>query len=87
LLKQGRLSNRSSAEQVITVLAVSEGWLDGLPPEKAPALVGELVARARSELPEIVARLERGVLPEDGWLDALRGLCDGMRGSERESAS
>jgi F-type H+-transporting ATPase subunit alpha len=85
LLRQDRLSPRSSADQVIAVLAVSEGWLDGLAPEDAPALTENLAARARSESPELVARLEQGELPGEGWLDEMRALCTAMRGSAPES--
>jgi F-type H+-transporting ATPase subunit alpha len=84
LLQQGRLSPRSTADQVITVLAVSEGWLDGLAPEDAPALTENLVARARSERLDLVARLEQGELPGEGWLDEMRDLCAAMRGAPPE---
>jgi len=85
LLRQDRLSPRGSADQVIAVLAVSEGWLDGLAPENAPDLAESLAARARSERPELVARLERGELPEEGWLDEMRNLCAAMRGARPEA--
>jgi F-type H+/Na+-transporting ATPase subunit alpha len=81
LLRQDRLSPRGDAEQVIAVSCVSQGWLDGTPPEEAPAVVGGLVARARAEAPAIVARLERGETPEEGWLEQLRGLCGALRGT------
>jgi F-type H+-transporting ATPase subunit alpha len=84
LLRQDRLAPRGPAEQVIAVLAVSEGWLDGLDPDEAPALVERLVARARSEQPAWIAQLDRGEMPEEGWLDGMRTLCDGMRGHERD---
>jgi len=84
LLRQDRLSPRSTADQVIAVLAVSEGWLDGLAPEDAPALVENLAARARSERPDLVAQLEQGALPGEGWLAAIRDLCVAMRGTAPE---
>jgi F-type H+-transporting ATPase subunit alpha len=84
LLRQDRLAPRDPTEQVIAVLSVSEGWLDGLEPEAAPALVDDLVARIRSEHPDRAAQLARGELPQEGWLDEIRTLCAGMRGTEPE---
>jgi len=87
LLRQERLAPRASADQVIAVMAVSQGWLDGLAPEDAPALAEGLAARVRAERPELVARLERGELPDEGWVDALRALCAAMRGVASEPAA
>jgi F-type H+-transporting ATPase subunit alpha len=87
LLRQERLSARGVAEQVIAVLAASGGWLDELDPERAPAFAADLVARARAEAPELVARLERGELPEEGWRERLRALCDAMRGRSPSAAA
>jgi F-type H+-transporting ATPase subunit alpha len=80
ILRQARLAPRSASEQVIAVLSVSEGWLDGVEPEDAPALVEGLVARAGSEHAGLVAKLEAGETPDEGWLDELRDLCAAMRG-------
>ena len=33
----------------------------------------------------LVARLEQGELPEQGWLDAMRNLCAAMRGARPEA--
>jgi F-type H+-transporting ATPase subunit alpha len=74
LLRQPRLSPRGIGEQVLAVLAVSEGWLDGLAPEKAPRLVENLVARVRAEEPGIAASLDRAELPEGDWLARIRSL-------------
>jgi len=86
LLRQDRLSPRNTADQVLAVLAVSEGWLDGLPPDEAPAFVESLAARVRSEQPERIARLEQGTPPEQGWLDEMGKLCAAMRGAAPEPA-
>jgi F-type H+-transporting ATPase subunit alpha len=85
LLRQDRLSRRGSADQVIALLAVSEGWLDGLAPDDASSLAENLAARARSQHPDLVARLEQGELPEEGWLDETRDLCAAMRGARPET--
>jgi F-type H+-transporting ATPase subunit alpha len=87
LLRQKRLSPRGNAEQVIAVLAVSQGWLDGLTPEEAPEQVADLVARTRAERPDLVARLELGEMPAEGWLEEIRDLCAAMRGTAPEGGS
>jgi F-type H+-transporting ATPase subunit alpha len=74
LLRQPRLYPRGIAEQVLAVLAVSEGWLDGIAPEKAPRFVENLVARVRSEEPIVASHLDRGELPDDDWLEKIRVL-------------
>jgi F-type H+-transporting ATPase subunit alpha len=84
LLCQGRLAPRDSADEVIALLAVSEGWLDEVAPEDATALAEGLAARARGERPDLVALLERGELPPQGWLDAMRNLCRAMQGTPPE---
>ena len=79
LLRQPRLTPRGVAEQVLAVLAVSEGWLDGLVPEQAPSFVEKLVARVRSEAPLVASQLDRGDLPEDDWLERIRVLAVNLR--------
>jgi len=74
LLRQPRLAPRSIAEQVFAVLSVSEGWLDGLAPEKAPHFIENLVARVRSEEPLVASHLDRGELPDDDWLQRCRAF-------------
>ena len=67
-------------------LAVSEGWLDGTPPEKAPRFVENLSARVRSEEPLVASALERGELPEDDWLEPIRALAGNLRPSEEDTS-
>ncbi len=74
LLRQSRLAPRSVDEEVLAVLAVSEGWLDGLAPEAAPGAVERLAARVRADAPAIAERLARGELPEGDWIASVRGL-------------
>jgi F-type H+-transporting ATPase subunit alpha len=85
LLRQPRSSPRGIPEQVLAVLAVSEGWLDGIDPEEAPRFVENLVARVRSEEPLVSSQLERGALPDDDWLVRIHALAVNLRpGSEED---
>jgi F-type H+-transporting ATPase subunit alpha len=79
LLRQARLSPRSITEQVVALLAVSEGWLDGCDLEKAPRFVENLVARVRSEKPDFAAALERSELPDEGWVEQVGALAHDLR--------
>jgi len=87
LLRQRRLAPRGIGEEVLAVLAVSEGWLDGLVPEKAPRFVENLVARVRSEEPLVASRLERGELPGDDWLERIHALAANLRPASEEDQS
>jgi F-type H+-transporting ATPase subunit alpha len=87
LLRQPRLAPREIGEQVLAVLAVSEGWLDGVPAEKAPHFVENLSARLRSEEPLVASRLERGELPEDDWLERVSALAASLRPASEEGRS
>jgi F-type H+-transporting ATPase subunit alpha len=87
LLRQPRLAPRGIAEQVLAVLAVSEGWLDGLVPEKAPRFIENLVARLRSEESLVASRLEGGELPEDDWLTRIHVLAANLRPALEEDRS
>jgi F-type H+-transporting ATPase subunit alpha len=66
LLRQGRLSPRSIAHQVIALTAAGEGWLDELPPLQAAAVVDALVNLVRDDQPELVADLDSGKVLSDG---------------------
>jgi F0F1-type ATP synthase alpha subunit len=87
LLRQPRLTPRGIAEQVLAVLAVSEGWLDGLVPEKAPRFVENLVARVRSEESLVASHLDRGELPDDDWLERVHALAVNLRPASEEDRS
>jgi hypothetical protein len=67
------------AAQVSALTAVSEGWLEGLEPPQAAALVWRAVERARSAAPEVVRGLNgEGPLPED-WQARLRACVEAER--------
>jgi F-type H+-transporting ATPase subunit alpha len=74
LLRQDQASPRGVAAQVIALLALSEGWLDGVPPDRAPRAAARLLERAREHLPAFVATLDDRRLPEGDWQASLREL-------------
>jgi len=87
LLRQPRLAPRGIAEQVLAVLAVGEGWLDGIVPERAPGFIESLVARVRSDEPLVASHLERGELPDDDWLERVHALAVNLHSSFEEDRS
>jgi F-type H+-transporting ATPase subunit alpha len=72
LLRQSRFAPRGIAEQVVALLAVSEGWLDGVAPGDALAACEQLLSRVRAELPEIAAALALGEVPGGDWVGQIR---------------
>jgi len=84
LLRQDRMSPRSVAEQVLTILAVTGGWLDGIDPAQAPDFVNALIGRARADEPVLMTCLERGQQPEGDWQSHLQALCEAMRATASE---
>ncbi len=60
LLRQPRLGPRPLAHQILSVVALEQGWLDGLDPETAAGVVVAALAPARSADPELLAALDRG---------------------------
>jgi F0F1-type ATP synthase gamma subunit len=84
LLRQPRLTPRGTGEEMLAVLAVSGGWLDGLAPAQAPGLVERLRVRLRAEAPGLAAALERGEPPDEAALERLRALAATLRGTPAE---
>ena len=60
LLRQPRLRPRGIAEQVLTLTAVTEGWLDSCPPAEARRVVDRALSRARVGISDCIARFEHG---------------------------
>jgi F-type H+-transporting ATPase subunit alpha len=87
LLRQPRLTPRGTAEQALTVLAVSEGWLDGLAPEQAPPALQALLSHLRSEEPAIASRLDGGELPEGDWLERIHARAAELRAAREGEGS
>lgn len=81
LLCQPRLSPRPVADQVLALTAVSRGWLDGQTPAASRATVERAAGRARIECAELMAALDRGEVPPDGWTEQLEALFGGAETS------
>ena len=85
LLCQRRLAPRGRCEQLLCVLSVNEGWLDGLAPEQAPAFVARLLARVRSDAPDVAGAIEQDEV-SDASLERLRELAQEVRAAAPEPA-
>ena len=71
LLRQLPFAQRSVAEQVIALTAVSEGWMDELESDAAAAFVTNVLTEARDHVPQLIETLNKGALPETGWQQSL----------------
>ena len=76
LLRQPRFSPRRVAEQVLTLTAVSNGWLDDVDPTRAPGVVTRALERARAELAPVLTTLDIGQLPAGDWAEAFKTRFD-----------
>jgi len=67
LLQQPRFTNRSIAEQVLTLTAITAGWLDTSEPGQARDVVNRALRHAQDELTEIIITFDAGMLPQGDW--------------------
>jgi F-type H+-transporting ATPase subunit alpha len=74
LNRQPRFTLRSLAAQILALLAVDGGWLDGLAASEARDLVWRSAERARAELASDSEALDRGQEPAAGWQERLQQL-------------
>ena len=81
LLRQPRFTCRSLSEQVLTLTAVSEGWLDDADPAAGRRIVDLALNRARADLPAVITGLDTGATPDGDWKASFRELMDGARKS------
>ena len=87
LLRQDRLQHRDLFEQTVALTAVSEDWLQGVPPKRARPFVNELCATARAELKDLVQQLSTGELLDENWHAPLAELAKRMRPRFSENKS
>ena len=76
MLRQPRLAARPISEQVLTLTAVSSGWLDDVDPKRARNVVVRALDRARSEAAQAVSTLDAGTTPPDDWAAAFKTAID-----------
>jgi F-type H+-transporting ATPase subunit alpha len=79
LLRQPRFTARSTADQVVALLATTSGWLDEAPPARVRDIVtraGELV---RDEAPDLMRTLDQGSIAEGDWSAVIHTAIDRAR--------
>lgn len=74
LLRQDRLSPRSIADEVVSLTAVMQGWLEGIDPATLRAHLQSAMSRARPALPDLFSALDAGTLVSGDWQSAVRAL-------------
>jgi F-type H+-transporting ATPase subunit alpha len=67
LMRQSRFDARTPAEQVLTLTAVTNGWLDEQDPSTARDVVRRAVAQLASEQAAVVDTLNAANIPEGNW--------------------
>jgi len=85
ILRQPHLAPRGNGEQILALIAVGEGWLDGLEPARAPGFARELLAQLRAAAPAVALAIEHGEAPEGDWLEPIRSWAERARAGLRET--
>lgn len=67
LLRQGRFRCRGIAEQVTTLTAVAQGWLDDVEPEAARTALRQVLDKLQTERPEVWRTMSNGNVPTQDW--------------------
>ena len=75
ILRQPRLASRGVGRQILELTAVSEGWLDGLPPRAAAGVVARAVERVQAEL----GALDETKPVDAAWMDQMAALLCRLR--------
>jgi F-type H+-transporting ATPase subunit alpha len=83
LLRQSRLTHRSTADQVLLLTATSEGWLDELELDTVAAQVAKLLRRSHSEAAEVMSAIDAGILPENWKPQLAVTVCPHAVGTEK----
>ena len=78
MLRQPRFANRGIAEQVITLTAVGEGWLEHLDADGVRAAIRQVLSRLPQQLPGLAVELSGGAVPAGEWKTQLRTLFPNM---------
>jgi F-type H+-transporting ATPase subunit alpha len=81
LLRQPRFTVRAVVDQILALTAVTEGWLDSLPPADAREAVWTAAERGRTELAEIAAALEGAKALSDESRERIKALLQEVGGA------
>jgi len=79
LLRQPRFTCRSISEQVLTLTAVSEGWLDDVEPALGRGLIDRAVDKGHLALSSVIASLDAGLAPQSEWKPSFKASLDGAK--------
>jgi F-type H+-transporting ATPase subunit alpha len=79
VLRQPRFSKRRLAEQILSLTAVSAGWIDDLAPDRVRNVVVRAVDAMRADAAAVVAALNAGSAPEGDWIDAFKTCVQRVR--------
>ncbi|MDH4063816.1 MAG: F0F1 ATP synthase subunit alpha [Acidobacteriota bacterium] len=74
LLRQPRLAVRRLADQIVTLTAVTNGWLDEARPAEARAAIARAVASVRSEGSTLAQTLDEGRMPDGEWVATIQSF-------------
>lgn len=85
LLRQTPLAKRGLAEQAIALMAVNEGWLDGLTLKQIRPFAEALVVLARREIKGVMEQVTIGDLPSEDGLASLAKLAGRLRSRQLEN--
>jgi F-type H+-transporting ATPase subunit alpha len=82
ILRQAQGAPRGIAEQVVALLAVSDGWLDRVATDDASRAIARIIDRARAQHPAIFEALDAGRVPDGEWQARLRSVAAETLGGE-----
>jgi F-type H+-transporting ATPase subunit alpha len=74
VLCQPRFTIRTVAEQIFALTAVSEGWLDPVPPAEVGQLLWSAAEQLRAELSDVAAAFDAGCEAPGDWKERMHGL-------------
>jgi len=84
ILKQSQYAPLSVADQVASLVAVTEGFFDALPLEDIPVAEARVCRLISHNLPELVKRIGAGDLLSDDDLETMRQV---MRGAQKATTT
>jgi F-type H+/Na+-transporting ATPase subunit alpha len=83
LLRQPRFARRSWAEQAVALTAVTNGWLDEVPPESARTTLSRAAERMRADAGAMMTAMEKGTVPDGDWIGVVKKFVEAALPAER----